>query len=76
MIAAIAAEIGFARPAHHVVEKQTGSHSVPTAANRSIGTSRSGASTPERIRFKAFPYSGVNDYMIFCETEFLSIGGG
>jgi hypothetical protein len=40
------------------------------------GESRSGASTPERIRFKAFPYSGVNDYMIFCETGFLSVGGG
>lgn len=37
---------------------------------------RSGTSTPERIRFKAFPYSGVNDYMIFCETGFLSLGGG
>lgn len=36
----------------------------------------SGTSTPERIRFKAFPYSGVNDYMIFCEQRFLSIGGG
>ncbi|KAJ5296771.1 uncharacterized protein N7443_007664 [Penicillium atrosanguineum] len=31
---------------------------------------------PERIRFKAFPYSGVNDYMMFCETGFLSLGGG
>jgi TLD len=36
----------------------------------------SGTSTPERIRFKAFPYSGINDYMIFCETGFLSVGGG
>ncbi|KAA8645977.1 hypothetical protein EYZ11_004022 [Aspergillus tanneri] len=36
----------------------------------------SGASTPDRIRFKAFPYSGVNDYMMFCETGFLSLGGG
>ena len=35
-----------------------------------------GSSTPERIRFKAFPYSGVNDYLILCETRFLSIGGG
>lgn len=35
-----------------------------------------GTSTPERIRFKAFPYSGVNDYMMFCETGFLSLGGG
>lgn len=39
-------------------------------------TTVSGASTPERIRFKAFPYSGVNDYMMFCETGFLSLGGG
>ena len=36
----------------------------------------SGTSTPERIRFKAFPYSGVNDYLIFCEHSFLSVGGG
>ena len=40
------------------------------------GPARSGTSTPERIRFKAFPYSGVNDYMIFCETGYLSVGGG
>ncbi|KAL1968247.1 hypothetical protein VTN77DRAFT_2082 [Rasamsonia byssochlamydoides] len=45
-----------------------------TAGGSSID--RSGTSTPERIRFKAFPYSGVNDYMIFCETGFLSVGGG
>ncbi|KAF2122130.1 hypothetical protein BDV96DRAFT_640195 [Lophiotrema nucula] len=38
--------------------------------------SRSGTSTPDRIRFKAFPYSGVNDYMIFCEQSYLSVGGG
>jgi hypothetical protein len=35
-----------------------------------------GTSTPERIRFKAFPYSGVNDYLMLCEPSFLSIGGG
>ncbi|KAL5337314.1 hypothetical protein BJX70DRAFT_248434 [Aspergillus crustosus] len=38
--------------------------------------SHSGTTTPDRIRFKAFPYSGVNDYMMFCETGFLSLGGG
>ncbi|GAD97173.1 hypothetical protein PVAR5_5844 [Paecilomyces variotii No. 5] len=37
---------------------------------------RSDTSASERIRFKAFPYSGENDYMIFCETGFLSVGGG
>jgi hypothetical protein len=36
----------------------------------------SGISTPERIRFKAFPYSGVNDYLMLCESTFLSVGGG
>ncbi|CZT08484.1 probable oxidation resistance protein 1 [Rhynchosporium agropyri] len=36
----------------------------------------SSVSTPERIRFKAFPYSGINDYMMLCETGFLSVGGG
>jgi len=30
----------------------------------------------DRIRFKAFPYSGVNDFMIYCERDYLSIGGG
>ncbi|EAA30478.2 oxidation resistance protein 1 [Neurospora crassa] len=28
------------------------------------------------IRFKAFPYSGVNDYYILCESHFLSVGAG
>ncbi|KAF2400037.1 TLD-domain-containing protein [Trichodelitschia bisporula] len=41
-----------------------------------MGESVSGTSTPDRIRFKAFPYSGVNDYMIFCESGYLSVGGG
>ena len=35
-----------------------------------------GTATPDLIRFKAFPYSGVNDYLIFCEQGFLSVGGG
>jgi hypothetical protein len=36
----------------------------------------SGTATPDSIRFKAFPYSGVNDYLIFCQQDFLSVGGG
>ncbi|KAK9453336.1 TLD-domain-containing protein [Dipodascopsis uninucleata] len=28
------------------------------------------------IQFKAFPYTGVNDYMILCDPGFLSVGGG
>ncbi|KAH7325113.1 oxidation resistance protein 1 [Stachybotrys elegans] len=30
----------------------------------------------ESIRFKAFPYSGLNDFYIHCETGFLSVGSG
>ena len=30
----------------------------------------------DSIRFKAFPYSGVNNYLIFCDHNYLSIGGG
>lgn len=30
----------------------------------------------DSLRFKAFPYSGINDYLIFCEASFLSVGGG
>jgi len=50
--------------------------SVRSTPNTSNGASRSGTSTPERIRFKAFPYSGINDYMIFCEQRYISVGGG
>ncbi|RMD41556.1 hypothetical protein DV735_g3564, partial [Chaetothyriales sp. CBS 134920] len=38
--------------------------------------SASGTSTPDRIRFRAFPYSGINDFMIYCEANYLSVGGG
>ncbi|KAH8661659.1 TLD-domain-containing protein [Tricladium varicosporioides] len=57
-------------------------HNHTLAPHSSIPT---GAATPispptptntQSIRFKAFPYSGINDYLIFCETGFLSIGGG
>ncbi|KAL8865076.1 MAG: hypothetical protein Q9198_009489 [Flavoplaca austrocitrina] len=54
-------------------------HNNTNGSMRSLSSSRSdGACTPpeQRIRFKAFPYSGVNDYLIFCEQGFLSVGGG
>lgn len=38
---------------------------------------RSASPTPsETIRFKAFPYSGLNDFYINCESGFLSVGSG
>lgn len=31
---------------------------------------------PPSVRFKAFPYSGVNDYYMLCDAHFLSVGAG
>lgn len=68
-------------------ERRTSSVSKPTPSAILMGNTntptqpqavpdRSGASTPEHIRFKAFPYSGVNDFLIYCESSYLSVGGG
>ncbi|EFR02868.1 oxidation resistance protein 1 [Nannizzia gypsea CBS 118893] len=67
------AEEGGGRNDSPISQTQVG---VNLVANPRADSSRSGTHTPEHIRFKAFPYSGVNDYMIFCETGFLSVGGG
>jgi hypothetical protein len=43
------------------------------------GTSTSNGSSKREtksIRFKAYPYSGLNDYFMNCETTFFSIGAG
>lgn len=53
--------------------------SVAVQGRRDAPTSTgvaSNATASETIRFKAFPYSGVNDYLIFCEQKYLSVGGG
>ncbi|KAI1644999.1 TLD-domain-containing protein [Daldinia loculata] len=34
------------------------------------------ATSVQSIRFQNFAYTGANDYCIFCETGFLSVGGG
>ncbi|EXJ89980.1 hypothetical protein A1O3_03047 [Capronia epimyces CBS 606.96] len=59
-------------------ERRTSSVSKPTPSTTVTGEQpdRSGSSTPDHIRFKAFPYSGVNDFLIYCESSYLSIGGG
>ncbi|PCG96231.1 TLDc [Penicillium occitanis (nom. inval.)] len=57
-------------------ERKSNNNLLSLPTQQSSSTTNSGTSTPERIRFKAFPYSGMNDYMIFCETGFLSVGGG
>ncbi|KAK1830561.1 putative oxidation resistance protein 1, partial [Podospora conica] len=41
-----------------------------------IPSSPAGGSESNNIRFKAFPYSGVNEYYMLCEAHFLSVGAG
>ncbi|KAK3375978.1 hypothetical protein B0T24DRAFT_211752 [Lasiosphaeria ovina] len=41
----------------------------------SVGSLATTLGSPS-IRFKAFPYSGVNEYYILCESHFLSVGAG
>ena len=45
---------------------------------RAAGKSQPPPSIPADgpIRFKAFPYTGENDYTILCSPGFLSVGGG
>ncbi|POS85941.1 hypothetical protein EPUL_001904 [Erysiphe pulchra] len=44
--------------------------------NDVLQSNSNSSSVSERLRFKAFPYSGVNDYLMLCEANYLSIGGG
>lgn len=33
-------------------------------------------SSPDDHRFEAFPYTGLNDFVMYCTRQFLSLGGG
>ncbi len=60
------------------LEGRTANGNTYGNGNGSVNPHADGTSTPSEqlLRFKAFPYSGVNDYLIFCEPTFLSVGGG
>ncbi|KAL1881355.1 hypothetical protein VTK73DRAFT_4362 [Phialemonium thermophilum] len=45
-------------------------------ATTAASTARLPSPAGPSIRFKAFPYSGVNEYCMFCEAHFLSVGAG
>ncbi|KAI6245271.1 Oxidation resistance protein 1 [Erysiphe necator] len=57
-----------------------GSHSLNSPAfpsyNDMLHSKSNSSGVSERLRFKAFPFSGVNDYLMLCEANYLSIGGG
>ncbi|KAI0474993.1 hypothetical protein GGR56DRAFT_490364 [Xylariaceae sp. FL0804] len=50
-------------PNHHEHHPASAPDPVPAAATQSV-------------RFQNFPYTGANDYCMFCEAKFLSVGGG
>lgn len=55
----------------------TSTSSLPTPKTFSPGLPPpSPAPSAPRIRFKAFPHSGENDYYMQCEAHFLSLGAG
>jgi len=62
--------VGILKSAH------ASSTSLSVPQTNGVNGHRSGTSTPERIRFKAFPYTGENDFSIFCQPEYLSVGAG
>ncbi|KAI0542407.1 hypothetical protein GGR58DRAFT_248904 [Xylaria digitata] len=47
-----------------------------TLSPRSNERAPSPVPTTQSIRFQTFAYTGANDYCMFCETKFLSVGGG
>ncbi|KAK9319619.1 TLD-domain-containing protein [Lipomyces orientalis] len=53
---------------------------TPNASTASLAQAGSDSDTASirsvNIQFRAFPYTGINDYMILCEPGFLSVGGG
>lgn len=49
--------------------------SAPTTTTTTT-TTRSPSPAGPSIRFKAFPYSGENDFNMYCEHHALSVGGG
>lgn len=50
--------------------------SLGVPSKNGVNGHRSGTVTPDRIRFKAFPFTGENDFSIFCQQDYLSVGGG
>ncbi|KAI0409375.1 TLD-domain-containing protein [Xylaria palmicola] len=48
----------------------------PSRRTQTRSPSPSPAPAAQSVRFQAFAYTGANDYCMFCETKFLSVGGG
>lgn len=51
-------------------------YTVPATAPTNASTDSVNSISSGGPRFKAFPYVGANDFVIFCTPQFLSMGGG
>ncbi|KAK9467792.1 TLD-domain-containing protein [Lipomyces arxii] len=58
-----------------IVSSLPGSENASTTS-LSGSVSDSASTKSVNIQFKAFPYTGVNDYMILCDSHYVSVGGG
>lgn len=68
-------------PSADTTDLLTGTRSTTIASPTTSGfpsTAANGHGAPQQhsIRFQNFAYTGANDYCIFCESKFLSVGGG
>ncbi|EGO55568.1 oxidation resistance protein 1 [Neurospora tetrasperma FGSC 2508] len=57
-------------------DRATNHNSGDDLASYDLFADLTGTVDQTTIRFKAFPYSGVNEYYILCESHFLSVGAG
>ncbi|KAK6952618.1 hypothetical protein Daesc_004908 [Daldinia eschscholtzii] len=57
-------------------DRQPASQLAPAPTDLETGRASPKPITAQSIRFQNFAYTGANDYCIFCETGFLSVGGG
>ena len=51
-------------------------HKKKPSLNAAAAAEQHAEPGPTLLRFRAFPYSGVNDYLLLCTSDSLSLGGG
>ncbi|KAI1809153.1 TLD-domain-containing protein [Poronia punctata] len=79
----IASTASTSTAAPHVASPVLSDSTTPHLAPGTVGNASNRLTSPasasvqaQSVRFQAFAYTGANDYCMFCETKFLSVGGG
>jgi hypothetical protein len=67
---------GATDPTTNKLSSNTPIPPVASSAGGANAAAKAQAEAQHSVRFQNFPYTGLNDYCIFCETKFLSVGGG